>query len=237
MTIPLLFLQVGHTFEEIARERGDYDVWFGRALCQKEGAFEVRKVADGAPLPQHFDYRGVVVSGSGSMVTDREPWSEASAHYLREAHVRSVPILGVCYGHQLLAHAFGGEVGYNPAGRQAGTATITLTEAAACDALLGGMASPLAAQVSHSQRVLALPAEATLLAHTELDPFHAFRIGDGTWGVQFHPEFDAAVSRRYIELRREKILAEGLDPDALIAGVRETDTGARLLARFAEITR
>jgi len=236
-TRPLLFLQVGHTFDEIARERGDYDVWFRRGLNQAGDTFQVLRAVDGEPLPGHFDYRGVVVSGSWSMVTDREPWSEACAAYLHSAHAHRVPILGVCYGHQLLAHAFGGEVGYNPDGRHAGTAAITLTAAAESDPLLSGFPAVLSAQVSHSQRVLSLPVGATLLATAKLDPFHAFRIGDSTWGVQFHPEFDANVSRRYIELRRDKILAEGLDPDALIAGVHETDVGARVLARFAQITR
>lgn len=237
MTTQLLFLQVGHTFEEIARDRGDYDVWFRRALGQTQASFRVCKVADGEPLPQHYGFRGVVVSGSWAMVTDREPWSEASAAYLREAHERGVPVLGVCYGHQLLAHAFGGEVGYNPDGRHAGTASIELSEAGQKDALLSGLPSPLLAQVSHSQRVLSLPEGATLLAHTGLDPYHAFRLGETSWGVQFHPEFDASVSRRYIELRREKIHAEGLDPEALLATVRESDVGARLLARFAQLTR
>jgi GMP synthase (glutamine-hydrolysing) len=62
-------------------------------------------------------------------------------------------------------------------------------------------------------------------------------LGARTWAVQFHPEFDHEVSRRYIELRRERILSEGLDPDTLIASVRESDHGARLLARFAALTR
>ena len=101
----LLLLQVGHTFEEIARERGDYDAWFQRALGRGDAEFRALRVFAGEPLPADFDYAAVVVTGSWSMVTDREPWSEASADYLREAVARQRPILGVCYGHQLLAHA------------------------------------------------------------------------------------------------------------------------------------
>jgi GMP synthase (glutamine-hydrolysing) len=148
-----------------------------------------------------------------------------------------VPILGVCYGHQLLAYAFGGSVGYNPRGRHAGTARVHTTAAAASDALFEPLPRELVVQVSHSQSVLELPQGALLLAHTALDPHHAFRIGARTWGVQFHPEFDAEVSRRYIALRRERILSEGLDPDALIAAVQPSDHGAQLLRRFAELTR
>lgn len=233
----LLLLQVGHTFEEIAQERGDYDAWFQQALGRSDAEFRAVKVFAGEPLPTDFDYAGVVVTGSWSMVTDREPWSEATGEYLREASVRQRPILGVCYGHQLLVQAFGGTVGYSPSGRHAGSAELLLTEHAALDRLFGGLPPRLLVQVSHSQRVLSLPAGAILLGHCERDPYHVLRLGETTWGVQFHPEFDAEVSRRYIELRREKILAEGLDPDALLLGVRESDHGAQLLTRFARLAR
>ncbi|HEY6880119.1 MAG TPA: glutamine amidotransferase [Polyangiales bacterium] len=231
----VLLLQVGHTFEEVARERGDYDLWFAHGLGLHQGELEVVRVFAGQALPHGWDHDGIVVTGSWSMVTDREPWSEASAEYLREAVMRQRPVLGVCYGHQLLAHALGGQVGYNPKGRHAGTSHVTLTEAAASDPLFASFASPLVMQVSHSQSVLTLPAEAVLLGHCAMDPHHAFRIGAHAWGVQFHPEFDADVSRRYIEMRRATIQAEGLDPDALIAGIEESLHGKLLLRKFVEL--
>ena len=231
----VLLLQVGHTFEDIARLRGDYDRWFQQGLGLGEDELQVCRVFEGAPLPTRLDYDGVVVTGSWAMVTDREPWSEACGAYLREATTRSVPVLGVCYGHQLLAHALGGQVGYNPTGRHAGTARIELTRAAHGDALLGGLPDELLVQVSHSQVVLDLPAEAVLLARCERDPRHAFRVGSCAWGVQFHPEFDADVSRRYIELRYDTIAAEGLDPEALLAGVQESEHGREILRRFAAL--
>ena len=228
----VLLLQVGHTFEEVAKIRGDYDVWFRAALGVDERELEVLRVFDGAPLPTHFAYDGVVVTGSWAMVTDREPWSEASADYLRELVDRKVPLLGVCYGHQLLAHALGGLVGYNPAGRHAGTAEVELTQEAHGDALFRGFESPLIVHVSHSQRVLDVPAEAVLLARCERDPFHAFRIGECAWGVQFHPEFSAETARDYIRIRAPTIQAEGLDPEQLLANVRESPHGEQLLRRF-----
>jgi GMP synthase (glutamine-hydrolysing) len=228
----VLLLQVGQTFEEVARVRGDYDHWFRSAFELSESELEVARVFEGAPLPAGFDFDAVVVTGSWAMVTDREPWSEGSAEYLREAVARKLPVLGVCYGHQLLAHALGGLVGYNPAGRHAGTAQVELTAEAEDDALFRGFVSPMTLHVSHSQCVLDLPAEAVLLARCERDPFHAFRIGECAWGVQFHPEFSADTARDYIRIRYATIAAEGLDPDALIAGVRESPDGAELLRRF-----
>jgi GMP synthase (glutamine-hydrolysing) len=228
----VLLLQVGHTFEEISRLHGDYDRWFLRGLGLEDSELVVAPVCDGAPVPQQLDYDGVVVTGSWAMVTDRAPWSEASADYLRGCIEASVPLLGVCYGHQLLAHALGGMVGYNPRGRHAGTAEVDLTEAALGDALLGGLASPLVVQVSHSQSVIDLPAEAVLLGRCALDPHHAFRVGECAWGVQFHPEFDAYTARAYIRIRSATIAAEGLDPEALISGVRESRDGTEVLRRF-----
>ncbi|MDB4985895.1 MAG: glutamine amidotransferase [Myxococcaceae bacterium] len=231
----VLLLQVGHTFAEIAQVRGDYDRWFRDGLDLSDEQLEVARVFDGAPVPSSYDYDGVVVTGSWSMVTDREPWSEASADYLRECVTRSLPVLGVCYGHQLLAHAVGGLVGYNPTGRHAGSTLVELTPAARTDRLFAGFPEQLLVQVSHSQAVLDLPAEAVLLGHCERDPHHAFRLGECAWGVQFHPEFDADIARTYIQMRYETIAAEGIDPDALLAAVQESPHGKQLLVRFGSL--
>ncbi|HTU61672.1 MAG TPA: glutamine amidotransferase [Polyangiales bacterium] len=228
----VLLLQVGHTFDEIAAVRGDYDRWFRDGLGVSEDELEVLRVYDGAPLPAQFNYDGIVVTGSWSMVTDREPWSEATAEYLRAAAELERPILGVCYGHQLLAHAFGGLVGYNPVGRNVGTARVDLTDAAASDPLFQDFKTSLHVHVSHSQRVIDLPAEAVLLGTCDRDPHHAFRIGPSAWGVQFHPEFSAPIAREYIRIRYETILAEGLDADALLATVSDSADGEKLLKRF-----
>jgi GMP synthase (glutamine-hydrolysing) len=233
--LQLLLLKVGHTFEHIAAQRGDYDLWFRERLGAADGAMAVHHIDRGEALPDRFDYAGIVVTGSFALVTDREPWSVAVSAYLREAVQRAVPTLGVCYGHQLLADAFGGEVADNPRGRHAGTAFVQLSSEAAVDPLFSGMPETLQVQVSHRQSVISLPRQATLLASCATDPHHAFRIGELAWGVQFHPEFDAWVARSYIEARREIFVAEGRDPDALMAAVEESDHGARILTRFARL--
>ena len=80
-----------------------------------------------------------------------------------------------------------------------------------------------------------LPAAAGRLAESDADPHHAFRCGERAWGVQFHPEFDADVIAAYLAARREIIREEGLDPEALERGVRESPEGPPLLARFAAL--
>ncbi len=146
-------------------------------------------------------------------------------------------MLGICYGHQLLAQALGGEVGRNPRGREIGTVEVRSLAPAQRDPLLGGWGAAGPAHVTHVESVLALPAGAVRLAESDLDPVQAFSAGQRAWGVQFHPEFDAHTVRAYLLARTEKVRAEGLDPDALLAAIREAPGAARILPRFAELIR
>jgi GMP synthase (glutamine-hydrolysing) len=126
-------------------------------------------------------------------------------------------------------------VGPNPRGRNIGTAQIRKTVAGKTDPLLAAVPDPFVMQVTHMQAVLTLPPLAVHLAAHDCDPFHSFRVGDRAWGVQFHPEFDARTLRAYIEGRRDAMVAEGLDPDALLASTRDSNHGTRLLRRFADL--
>lgn len=236
MSARWVLFKVGSTFEEVARERGDYDLWFREGLGPlAEGRLDVLRTPEGDALPDVGDHAAIVVSGSGAMVTDRERWSVELAAFLCEAVARRIPTLGVCYGHQLLADALGGRVDYNPNGRQVGTVEATLTHEANRDPLLSDMPRPMVVQTSHSQCVIELPPGAVLLARSPRDGNHAFRCGDSAWGVQFHPEFDGPSAREYVARRMEAIRAEGDDPEALLAGIRDSDHGRAVLRRFARI--
>jgi GMP synthase (glutamine-hydrolysing) len=146
-------------------------------------------------------------------------------------------VLGICYGHQLLAQALGGTVGRNPNGREIGTVEVRSLASAARDPLLGSWGAAGPAHVTHVESVLALPDGAVRLAESDLDPVQAFAVGERAWGVQFHPEFDAPIVRAYLEARRDKVRGEGRDPEALLGQIRETPGGPRLLRRFAELIR
>ena len=91
------------------------------------------------------------------MVTDRHDWSERSAGWLREAAHEGLPLLGICYGHQLIAHALGGEVGWHPEGREMGTVEIERLAPSNDDPLFGGLPGRFAAQATHLQSVLRAP--------------------------------------------------------------------------------
>jgi GMP synthase (glutamine-hydrolysing) len=169
------------------------------------------------------------------MVSHREPWSETTAAWLAQLVAHDTPVLGICYGHQLLAHALGGEAGDHPQGLEIGTVTVMLDEAAATDALLHDLPAQFPAHVVHRQSALRLPEGAVRLAGSDHEPVQAFRVGTHAWGVQFHPEFDAEAMRGYIDLLADDLKSGGTDPAALRYRGGTTDAAAALLGRFARI--
>jgi GMP synthase (glutamine-hydrolysing) len=227
----ILIVKTGSALARLAETRGDYDDWIAKGL----GLSHVRacRVTAGEALPAPEHVRAVVITGSSAMVTEHLPWSERTARWLPEVHRLGIPILGICYGHQLLAAALGGEVGDNPSGREIGTIAVTLEDDR--DPLLGGMGSPLVVNASHRQSVLRLPPGARRLAYNETDANQAFVVGERAWGVQFHPEWDHDVIRAYLDERAEILRSEGRDPDALHREVRASEHGATILRRFARI--
>jgi GMP synthase (glutamine-hydrolysing) len=174
----------------------------------------------------------VLVTGSGAMVTERREWSERSAAWLREAAHAGTPVFGICYGHQLLAHALGGEVGDNPSGREMGTVGIELHPHASDDPLFGNLPPRFVAQATHLQSVLQAPEGARVLARSALDDCHAFRWGESAWGVQFHPEFSTTHMRGYVHAKHEALAREGGCAQRLSRTVRATPHARRVLRRF-----
>lgn len=160
---------------------------------------------------------------------------QESAVWLRDAVMAKIPVLGICFGHQLLAWALGGEVDYNPQGVEVGTVRIELTDRGVGDPLLSVLPAEFDAQLSHSQSVIHLPKGARLLASSEMEPHQAFTWGEHAWGIQFHPEFDATVIRHFIEYYRTTLEKEGRDGEALKGAVHETPESVAVLKRFLAI--
>jgi GMP synthase (glutamine-hydrolysing) len=171
------------------------------------------------------------------MVTDRRDWSERSADWLRDAAHAGVPLFGICYGHQLLAHALGGAVGDNPAGREMGTIDLELHPQAEHDPLFAGLPRRFPVQSTHLQTVLRAPEGATVLARSTQDACHAFRWREHVWGVQFHPEFSGTHMRGYVHARREALAGEGRCAKQVSRAISAAPHARKVLRRFARHAR
>lgn len=231
----LVIFKVGETFSCLAERLGDFDDWIIDQIESLPFHVSVIDPRKGDNFPDLLEVAGAIVTGSHAMVSDRAPWSEKLATWLRSATAEEIPVLGICYGHQLLAHALGGEVGFHPSGIELGTVSIELTQCAKDDALFGGLPDKFPAQVVHRQTVLALPDGAVLLAGNAFEPHHAFRVGNSAWGVQFHPEFSTEAMSGYIDEIIKVSNAEVLAPAGFSGIVGATADSASILPRFANL--
>ena len=154
---PVLILKVGQTHDAIRARLGDFDDWIAAGLRQGGAHTVTLDPRHGTTLPEPSTLAGIVVSGSHAMVSDREPWSEALLPWVRQAVASRTPFLGICYGHQLLAHAFGGEVAHHPDGVEIGTVTVRQEAAAQNDPLFAQLPSAFDALSVHWQSVRRLP--------------------------------------------------------------------------------
>ncbi len=169
------------------------------------------------------------------MVTDNLPWSLAIEAWIQTIVAAQVPLLGICYGHQLLGRAMGGQVDYHPRGKEVGTFDIRLRAACDEDPLFSGLPEHFPVHTTHSQSVLALPPGAMLLAENDFEPHHAFRLGPCAWGVQFHPEYDSRIMRDYLLAQAESLTGAGREPAALLSAIRETPEANSILQKFASL--
>jgi GMP synthase (glutamine-hydrolysing) len=227
---------------QVAAEHGRFSDWFRRLLAVHP--VEVSEVdAAGGALPDPSGFAGLVVSGSPASVTQPEPWMDATAELVREAARAGTPVLGICFGHQIAAAAFGGAVRVNPLGWEVGTRAVELTEEGRSDPLFAGLGPSMRVNFSHRDVVDAdtLPGDWRVLASNCKSTAQAFAAGDAVRCVQFHPEFSGAATAAYLRVRRELIAADADargapddHPSVLEREVGDTPDGERVFHNFVQ---
>lgn len=229
---PLILIQTGEAPDALRTRFGGFADWFRDAMRLQAAQMRIVRVDAGEALPEPAKIAGAVITGSAAMVTERADWSEHTAGWIRDAMEAETPLFGVCYGHQLMAHALGGTVGWLPAGREIGTESMTRLSPDDSQGLRE-LPALFPAQTTHRQSVLEPPRGAEVLARSQRDPHQLLRYAPNALSSQFHPEFTPDFMRAYIEVRADALREEGVDPDALLAAVSETEAARLLLEHFA----
>jgi GMP synthase (glutamine-hydrolysing) len=226
---PIVIIQTGDPVPSVLERRGTFARLIQDVIGELwRGAYEVVDVRSSTP-PDPTGAAAFVITGSAANLPTREAWMLRTEAWLREVVAIGTPTFGICFGHQLLGQALGGEVRKNPKGREIGTREI---ERLADDPILAGLPKRFAANVTHIDSVVDLPKSAAILARSELDPHQAVRFAERCYGVQFHPEIDADVMQGYIETRRAILADEGFDVASMLQEISDAAGGKETLRNF-----
>jgi GMP synthase (glutamine-hydrolysing) len=232
----LLIIKAGDSLPDLVKKRGDFDDWILAGLGINQHQSLVVSTHQDQVLPDPTKLSGVIISGSPIHVSADLPWIARTEAWLCKAIDLKIPLLGICFGHQLIAQALGGIVADTPAGLEIGTVRVNLNQEADKDLLFRNMPKEFYMQSSHYQAVIELPSNSTVLASTESDPHAVIRFSKNTWGVQFHPEFDAEITRAYISNYQDRLIEHNRDPHRISETCRDTPQGKLLLKLFQEVT-
>ncbi|MDP6900163.1 MAG: type 1 glutamine amidotransferase [Candidatus Thalassarchaeaceae archaeon] len=212
---------VALTEVDVPRWDDEYPFWSEKIEHLPEGRVHLRRIC--MPTTSTFSelcVDAIICSGSRRNVSMWEPWMDGCAELLRWGVEQDIPTLGICFGHQLLAAALGGEV--TRAERY--TDIVSDLEHHASDPVAGTCNVGL---FTHQDHVTALPSGVTHLASAGHCGYAAFKVDHRrAWGVQFHPEAARARIERSFRLGH-------INEDELAAFQRDHD-GAALLSAFAE---
>jgi GMP synthase (glutamine-hydrolysing) len=239
----VILLKAGEASSSVRLSHGDYHRWFAEALQSAAVDWLVVDVHAGERLPAEpkaFD--AMVITGSPLSLVEPAEWMRRAAGYVREAAERGLPVLGVCFGHQLLGLAYGSAVIRNPLGREIGSVQIALTEQGRQDPLFAGLPQTFTVQATHEDIVAGAPPESIVLASNANTANQAMAIGSNVRGVQFHPELRSEALATLVRSRAAKLEAEGRlrslaageAVPSLLSGIRPAPLARKVLLNFIE---
>jgi len=226
----IAILETGTPPGDLAERFCDYPAMFSALLAGQDRAFETYDVTRG-DFPASEDFDALIVTGSSAGAYDPLPWISPLKDFLRAS--RGKPMVGVCFGHQIMAEAFGGHVEKSHKGFAVGLHHYQVLEREPwMDA-----AAEFAIPASHQDQVVEKPPGARVVAASDFTPFAALAYADQpAISFQGHPEFDPAFAAALIEGRRGSRLTDAVANAGVASLEAPNDRQAvgRWIARFLE---
>jgi GMP synthase-like glutamine amidotransferase len=213
-------------------EHGNYPQMFDDLLRAQIPDLEmlVYRCMDGEYPDRPGECDAYLTTGSKFGVNDGLPWVDVLEDFIRELWEHSIPLVGVCFGHQLMAKALGGEVGKSVKGWGVG---VSFNQVVMRKHWMEPWQEKLDLIVSHQDQVIRLPAHAEVLISSTFCPFYVVQYGQHFMSVQGHPEFCKGYSRALMDLRKSAIpdarLREG---QASLSAEMDADVMMRWMLNF-----
>src|SRR3954468_16922135 len=204
-------LVTGEPPEGFAERFGRYDSMFERLLGP--GFTAASYDVQAGELPAEPDaHAACLITGSPAGVYDPLPWIAPLEAFLRAAKGRT-KLVGICFGHQVMAEAFGGHVEKSARGWGVGLQDYEVRRRPEWRA---DAPATIAVPVSHQDQIVALPSDSEVLAANALTPFRILAYpGQDAISMQYPPEFEPDFARALTEARRDSLP----DPDSAIASL------------------
>lgn len=194
-------LQCDDVMESLQVAHGNYPEMFNQLLLTHcpDAQIRVYRCMDGE-LPQDLaECDTYITSGSKYGVNDGLPWIDALQDCMARMWQQGTPLVGICFGHQLMAKALGGEVVKSPKGWGVG---VSFNQVLNRKSWMDPWQDKLDLIVSHQDQVNLLPPQAEILVASEFCPYYLVQYGRHFMSVQGHPEFCKGYSRDLMDARR-----------------------------------
>jgi GMP synthase-like glutamine amidotransferase len=213
----LAILETGAPPEALIGRFGDYPAMFRRLLDVDAPSYDV---AAGALPSAVADHDAYLITGSPAGVYENRPWIADLTDFLRQAKGRA-KLVGICFGHQAMAQAFGGHVEKSDKGWGVGLHSYPVV---ARESWMDH-APLVSVPASHQDQVVIQPPETEVIASSLFTPYAALSWpGRKAISFQFHPEFSPDYARALIEARRDQLP----DADAALASLEAPNDNARV---------
>ena len=223
----ILIIDCGPSLLDVSTHYGVAPEWIMESLKNKGCNFTWVKPYVGDKI-QSNNADAWIITGSPCSVYNCEAWMVNLEEEMKNIQSSQIPVLGICFGHQLIAKCFGGTVELNPQGWELGAYPVQFTAAGKKSQLFSGMEENAIVYESHQDSVTVLPENAIELARNNKGN-QAFKIHDNFYGIQFHPEFSWEVIKMYVFIRS----AMGVKVDD--PSVPESTQGELVLFNFIDL--